>query len=129
MRITAPDQVLDRKQVARIPETVRPHDHRLDMPERDLQAAVIDLAAHLGYMHYHTHDARRSPYGFPDLVLVNPPRRRTLFVELKSMKGHVTQAQAEWLTGLASAGNHVHLWTPADWISGAVERELRGPRI
>ncbi len=99
------------------------------MPERDLQAAVIELAGHLGYRHYHTHDARRSPQGFPDLVLVKGRARRTLYVELKAMRGHVTEAQEDWLHELAEAGNHVHLWTPADWITGAAERELRGPRI
>ena len=128
MRIIADQDTIGMDQIAAVPDPYE-GDHRLDMPERDLQAAVVDLAAALGYMHYHTHDARRSPKGFPDLVLVNAPRRRTLYVELKSQKGHVTRAQAEWLHALAQAGNHVHLWTPVDWISGAIERELRGPRI
>lgn len=104
-------------------------DPRLGMPERDLQEAVTDLAGALGWLTYHTHDSRRSPAGFPDLVLVNPARRRTLWVELKAMKGHVTRAQAAWLYALAEAGNHVHLWTPAEWLTGTIERELRGPRI
>ena len=127
MRITA-GQELGRTQIAHVPDPYE-DDHRLDMPEADLQAAVIDLARHLGYRHHHTYDSRRSPKGFPDLVLVHGPRRRTLYVELKSMKGHLTRDQTGWLDELAEAGNHVHLWTPVDWITGGIERELRGPRV
>jgi len=128
MRIVG-DQDLGREQIAHVPIGLDPTDHRLDLPEQDLQEAIVELAGHLGYMHYHTHDARRSPQGFPDLVLVHAPRRRTIYAELKSMKGHLTEAQTRWLHALAEAGNHVHLWTPADWITGGIERELRGPRI
>lgn len=99
------------------------------MSERELQDNVIELAGHLKYLHYHTHNSQRSVAGFPDLVLVNPARRRTLFVELKAMTGRLSQAQSEWLVALAEAGHHVHLWTPVDWVSGVIERELRGPRI
>jgi hypothetical protein len=104
-------------------------DPRLGMREADLQQGVVELAQALGFLVYHTHDSRRSAEGFPDLVLVNAHRRRTLFVELKAMRGHVSDAQRRWLQGLAEAGNHVHLWTPVDWFTGSIERELRGPRI
>ena len=65
---------------------------------------------------YHTHDSRRSPAGFPDLVLVRPPR--ILFVELKTDKGRVSPAQRLWLYTLAKCpGVEVYLWRPRDWDS------------
>lgn len=127
MRITADHHDVDVVDLFEL--AVDKTDPRLGMPERALQEAIIELAGHLGYRHYHTHDARRSPQGFPDLLLVHPGRRRTLYAELKSTKGRLTTTQLDWLVDLAVAGNHVHLWRPYDWITGAIERELRGPRI
>ena len=108
---------------------LRDDDPRLGMLEHSLQDGILELAEHLGYLTYHTHDSRRSNPGFPDLVLCHPGRRRTIFAELKSTKGHVTRTQDMWLTGLATAGNNVHLWQPYDWVTGGIERELKGPRI
>lgn len=99
------------------------------MSERELQEAIIELAVALKFHVYHTHDSRRSVPGFPDLTLVNGKRRRTIFAELKTTRGVVTPDQFDWLTTLATAGNHVHLWRPVDWLTGSIERELRGPRI
>lgn len=104
-------------------------DPRIGIRERDLQDGIMELAATLGFLAYHTHDSRRSPQGFPDLLLVHGPRRRTIYAELKGMRGHVTEAQGLWLYTLARAGNHVYLWTPVDWVTGMIERELRGPRV
>lgn len=33
------------------------------MTEAQFQSAIITLATRLGWMHYHTHDSRRSPAG------------------------------------------------------------------
>lgn len=74
------------------------------MTEAQFQSAIITLAIRLGWMHYHTHDSRRSVPGFPDLVLVHPLKRRTIFRELKTMKGRVSAAQTQWLEALTSAG-------------------------
>ena len=60
------------------------------LTERQFQRQVLDLARLCGYRAYHTHDSRRSQPGFPDIVLVNPERRHTLFVELKTSTGRVT---------------------------------------
>jgi hypothetical protein len=73
-------------------------------------------------MVYHTHDSRRSEPGFPDLVLVR--HERLLFVELKSGKGKLTPAQAQWFGRLSQAGASVRVWRPSDWLDGTIEREL-----
>jgi hypothetical protein len=68
------------------------------MTEADLQALIED-AAHLhGWLVFHDNDARRNIAGFPDLVLVNPPR--VVFLELKSDKGRVRPEQQRWMRAL-----------------------------
>jgi hypothetical protein len=88
--------------------------------EKQFMAAVVEAAKMLGWLVYHTFDSRRSAGGFPDLVLC---RERVLFCELKSAKGKLSEAQADWLGSLASAGASVHCWTPEDWST--IEETLR----
>lgn len=95
----------------------------VQMSERQLQSAVVELAKWLGWMIYHTFDSRRSNPGFPDLTLVKG--NTLLFVELKAAKGVLTQAQTEWLQALGFVAT-VATWRPCDWTSGLVERVLRG---
>jgi hypothetical protein len=83
-------------------------------PERDLQAAVIDLAERLGWATYHVYDSRRSNSGFPDLVLLKGSR--LIFAELKSAKGKLSRTQELWLARLRLVpGIEVYEWRPADW--------------
>ncbi len=70
--------------------------------EREFQTQVLTLARLSGWKTYHTHEARRSASGFPDLVLVRPPR--LLFVELKSQEGRVRPEHNVWLDALAACG-------------------------
>ena len=83
-----------------------------DMLERDWQAQVIQAARLLGYRHYHTHSSKRSPEGFPDLVLCG---RRVVFVELKRdvKASQPTPKQKEWLTRLHAAGAEVYVARPS----------------
>jgi len=74
-----------------------------------------------GLKWYHAHDSRRSPPGFPDLVITG---RRTIYRELKTQKGDVSASQREWLDALREAGDDVDVWRPSDWLSGRIEREL-----
>ncbi|MBP9897776.1 MAG: hypothetical protein KBF28_05345 [Gemmatimonadales bacterium] len=95
------------------------------MPERQLQALVRLLALRLGYLHYHTHNSRRSEYGFPDSVIVKGSR--LLFVELKSERGTLSVHQEVWLATLRLVpGVEVYVWRPEAWYSGEIERVLRG---
>jgi hypothetical protein len=93
-----------------------------EIDEKTFQAAVIRRAKELGWRHYHTHDSRRSPSGFPDLVLVRCGR--LIFAELKRQEGGIlTAEQKNWYDDLRDACREVYLWRPADWPQ--IEEVLR----
>jgi len=93
------------------------------MREDELQVLVLDLAKMLRWpLIYHPYDSRRSTPGFPDLVLVRG--KRLLFAELKSEKGKTRPEQREWLCALTRAGAEALVWSPRDWRSGDIERNL-----
>lgn len=99
----------------------------IPLTEKAFQAQVVALASYLGWTHYHTHDSRRSPAGFPDLVLVKAGEP-VLFVELKTDVGKLTPAQRYWIALLDDAeGCEVWLWQPKWWH--ILERRLRGERL
>lgn len=95
--------------------------------ESGFQDAVIDLAKWCGWeLRYHTHDSRRSDAGFPDLVMLKPPR--IIVAELKTDKGRVSKTQQAWLDGWRAcvplcAALQVFVWRPADWPE--IERQLK----
>jgi hypothetical protein len=101
------------------------------VPEATLLSQVRRCARELGYLTYHTRDARGSDCGFPDLCLVRPASAtqsgRLIFAELKSARGKVTREQQLWLSLLAHLvpGIEVALWRPADW--SAIQALLRRP--
>jgi hypothetical protein len=81
--------------------------------EKEWQTQVVQLARLYGWrLIYHTYDSRRSPSGFPDLVLVRD--ERLVFVELKAGRGRVSPAQREWLAGLQRTAAEVYVWRPDD---------------
>ena len=92
--------------------------------EKQLQAAVLELAETLHWRCYHTYDSRRSQAGFPDLVMVKG--KRVVFAELKSARGKLSVAQADWGAALLLAGGSWYEWRPADWLDGSIEKVLRG---
>lgn len=82
--------------------------------ERDFLQSVRGLAELFGWKCYHTWNSIHSPAGFPDLVLVRPPR--VIFAELKMPRRKPTPAQQEWLNLLGECPQvEVYLWTPDDW--------------
>jgi hypothetical protein len=91
--------------------------------EAQLQSDVIKLAKWAGWVHFHVYDSRRSPKGFPDLVLVHRESGRLLFVELKSRTGRVSPDQRIWLA-LLGKRHEVGLWTPEQWRDGTIRRAL-----
>jgi Holliday junction resolvase len=83
---------------------------------------IVRLARQAGWRVFHPAPARfgkawRTPYagdrGFPDLVLVRPPK--VLFIELKAQRGKPTPEQQEWLTALGACSEvHACIWREGD---------------
>lgn len=67
----------------------------MEITEKQLEAQVKDLAKLFGWKYYHTWRSIHSPAGFPDGVMVRPPR--LIFAEFKSERGKVSLKQQEWL--------------------------------
>ena len=91
--------------------------------ERDFQDRVIAEARVRGWLiaHFRPGMNRSGRWstpmqgnkGFPDLVLVRPPR--VIFAELKAPKGRISPDQHAWLDGLLQCdGIETYLWRPAD---------------
>jgi hypothetical protein len=76
-------------------------------------ATVVEALRLAGWLVYHTHDSRRSAPGYPDLTCVRGDR--ILWLELKTETGRLSQAQANWLAALGTAGGSVHVVRPPDW--------------
>ena len=82
------------------------------MTERQFQSQIIMVARANNWRVYHTFDSRRSPAGFPDLVLVG--HGRVLFRELKTDKGRMSKPQKEWMQSLIDADADFSVWRPRD---------------
>ena len=94
---------------------------RVPIAEVDFMATVVEAARLLGWYCYHPHRSQHSEEGFPDLVIVKPPR--LVFAELKAGSNRPTPAQRAWLEALGGCpGVQACVWTPADW--DAIERVL-----
>ena len=94
------------------------------MTERDLQAAIVELARTIGWMVYHPYDSRRSTPGYPDLTMVHPRTGAILFAELKTETGKVTDEQDQWLRALAVRGL-AFVWRPEHLTDGSIARALQ----
>lgn len=90
--------------------------------EREFQTLVLDIAAMNKWKvtHFRPGMNRRGEWatplqgdpGWPDLVLVKPPR--AIFAELKSARGKLSPEQVEWLEALRGCGLDVRVWFPSD---------------
>ena len=89
--------------------------------EGQFQRAVLDCAAHYGWLALHIRNMLGNPSGFPDLVLFRG--RPTVVAELKRVGGVLGPKQRVWLERLVAHGVDVHLWTPDDW--DAIDASLR----
>ena len=94
-----------------------------EVSEAEFQKAVISLAKLHGWKVMHTQMAQIRPgkwitpntgdQGFVDLVMTHP-MRGTIFVELKTTKGIVSNKQWEWIHALEDSGEEVYVWRPKD---------------
>lgn len=104
---------------------------RVRQTEDNFQEAVIEMARWLGWKvahfrgvrilkkdgtyHYET-PVQADGAGFPDLVMVHPFQGRTVYAELKSDAGRLSEPQKQWLEWLAAdSHNEVYSWRPGDW--------------
>jgi hypothetical protein len=94
------------------------------MREKELQEAIVGCAGYLNWSVYHTYDSRRSAPGFPDLVLIRPPRM--IVAELKTEKGRLSDWQRIWLDMFERVPVvEVYVWRPVDWHAGTIDEVLR----
>lgn len=95
----------------------------MTISEREWQGRVTDLAAVLGWRWAHFRPAKTakgwrtamegSP-GFPDLVLVRPPR--LVLAELKAQRNKPSADQEAWLEAFGQVpGIEAYVWHPRDW--------------
>lgn len=89
--------------------------------EKQLQAAVVELARFRGWLPIHIRNMIGNPSGLPDLILLKDGR--AVFAELKREGGRLGPRQQEWIARLAGVGFEVRVWFPSDWPE--IERTLR----
>ncbi len=72
----------------------------LSLSEEDWQQQIITCARANGWLAYHTYMSKHSAEGFPDLVLVKPPR--IIFWECKTerKRSQPSPEQEEWIRRL-----------------------------
>ncbi len=105
--------------------------HRqLTMTEQQFTNALLEWAKVYGWRRFHVRNSGvagqsivQGDKGFPDLVLVKPPR--LIFAELKvgtagTLKGDPTVEQDQWLEALGRNFNPIgyrecYLWRPEQW--------------
>ncbi len=80
--------------------------------EAEWQRTVRRWAKDLGWTVYHTQYSIGADRGFPDLVLIRPPK--LIFAELKSNKGKMRPEQEDWLNNLRACGLPAYIWRPSD---------------
>lgn len=100
------------------------------MREKALSDHIVSLARKLGWLVHRdpTWRATGTDPGYPDLTLA-AANGRVIFAELKREGGRLTAAQEEWGRRLGNDGHfrvRRFIWRPSDWLSGEIERVLRG---
>jgi hypothetical protein len=103
------------------------------MKEADLLSSVIDLAHVYHWRVAHFRPAKTDKgwrtavqgdgKGFPDLVLVRPPR--VVVMELKGKKAVVRNEQLIWLKEFAQCNVEAFVFSPDDWdeIRGVLKED------
>lgn len=97
--------------------------------ERDFGTWVENQAKANGFIHAHTHNSRNSPPGWYDYVFFRPPSRLegkfpsaywtspnpfTIYIELKTETGTLTQAQLIWRAAALLQNYYYRIWRPSD---------------
>ena len=92
-----------------------------DASERLFMDQVVQLAKAAQWLTFHTVPFqvrpgvwRSSGKGFPDLVMVCPYGRGTIFAELKIERGVMSDEQVSWGEALIKSGAEFYVWKPRD---------------
>jgi hypothetical protein len=103
--------------------------------EKQFQDQVIALAILHGWKVHHVRPGMSSTgrwlthvqghTGFPDLVMAHNTHG-ILFVECKTIKGRLSEAQVDWCRTLDAAGAETYVWRPTDLHF--IQRRLKGLR-
>lgn len=103
--------------------------------QREITGYVDDLDARLQQQYpgvpgmrmlwHHETDSRKTRPGWLDLTIAGPGG--TIHPELKTEehRTRVSPEQRLWLEVLTYNGSAAFLWTPADWVAGAIQNELQ----
>lgn len=94
------------------------------MTETEFTTELLKWAKVYGWRRFHVRTSGRmsngraiptvqGEAGFPDLVLVRPPR--LIFAELKVGKNKLTDAQVAWWEELFAVSTEVYEWRPEQW--------------
>jgi hypothetical protein len=83
--------------------------------EKDWRQQIVTLCKLLGYDVYFTWNSRHSPAGFPDIVAVNPIKKRLIVSELKVGKAKLTPFQEKWIQHFKDCGIEAYIWRPSQW--------------
>ena len=85
----------------------------IKISEKDLMSQVKDLAKIWHWRLYHPFLSKWSEKGYPDIMLVRPPR--IIFAELKNETNKLTPSQEEWAELLrACPGVEYYTWRPSN---------------
>lgn len=102
-------------------DELQAHEAR-SMKEKRWLAQVREMAEGFGWWVCHHYDSRRTTPGWPDLMLIRPPR--LILAELKRHGEKATEPQARVLYLLGQCkGVEAYLWRPLD--ADRVEAVLR----
>lgn len=94
--------------------------------EKKLQAEALKLAKLLGWTHaYHTYFSDRSEAGYPDVHLLRPATKESIYIEFKATKGKLSAAQESWRDALLACGLRWYEFRPCCWNDGTIESVLR----
>ena len=103
--------------------------------EKQFQDQVIALAILHGWKVHHVLPSMSSTgrwlthvqghVGFPDLVMAHTTHG-LLFVECKTIKGRLTEAQVDWCRTLDATGAETYVWRPTDLHF--IQQRLKGIR-
>lgn len=82
--------------------------------ESQWQAQIVRWARELGWTRsYHTAISRKLVKGWPDLVLLRPSTGELIYIEVKTMRGRLSDDQKQ-CDDPRRCGQEIYVWTPAD---------------